>query len=226
MFLFFLILVLFSNLLFSHDIWIEKVGKDFFLNYGHHKHGHSQEEKLPYKVENVMEVKCFDKDLKIINVKVSKEYPLKVEGDCAFIYILYSSGYWTKTPYGTENVPKNKANVPIESWFSYESAKWIGSFTKSEPISEKLEIVPLNDLFSLKVGDKMRFKIYFNKKPISNVPVEYYGKVLGVTDEEGNINIKLKEKGIQLINASFTEIVNAEDKDKIIYGTSLSFEVK
>lgn len=226
MFLFFLVLVLFSNFLISHDIWIERVGKDFILNYGHHKHGHSKEEKLPYKVENVLEVKCFGKDLKIINSKVLKEYPLKVEGDCACIYILYSSGHWTKTPYGTENVPKNKANMPIDSWLSYESTKWIGSFTKSEPISEKLEIVPLNDLFSLKVGDKMQLKIYFNKKPAPNVPVEYYGKVLGVTDKEGNINIRLKEKGLQLINASITENVKAEDKDKIIYGASLSFEVK
>lgn len=226
MLLFFLFLVLFSNLLFSHDLWIEKVGEEFFFYYGHHKYGHSEEEKLPYKIENVLEVNCFDKDLKILNAEISKEYPLKIEGNCACIYILYSSGYWTKTPYGTENVPKNKAKMPIESWFSYESVKWIGSFIKSEPISEKLEIVPLNDLFSLKVGDKMRFKIYFNKKPIPNVPVEYYGKVLGVTDEEGNINIRLKENGLQVIDASLTENVNAEDKDKIIYGASLSFEVK
>lgn len=226
MFLFFMVLVLFSNFLLSHNLWIERVGKDFIFIYGHHKHVHSEEEKLPYKVENVLEVKCFDKDLKIINCKVLKEYPLKVEGDCACIYILYSSGYWTKTPYGTENVPKNKANMPIDSWLSYESTKWIGNFIKSEPISEKLEIVPLNNLFFLKVGDKMRFKIYFYKKPAPNVPVEYYGKVLGVTDEEGNINIRLKEKGLQLINASITENVKAEDKDKIIYGASLSFEVK
>ncbi len=223
---FIFILILMSPFSFSHDIWIEKGGNFYVLYYGHKGTAHQGEKEIKYDLNNVLEIQCFDENLKPQKFEVLKEYPLKISKNCSVLYILFSSGYWTKTPYGTENLPKNKVKMAVDSWLSYEVIKYIENFPKIEPVSNKLEILPLNDPFSLKEGEKMRFKVFFNKKPISNVPVTYNGKIMGLTDEEGKINIKLKVKGFQYLKASYTEEVKKEEMDKVIYTSILNFEIK
>ncbi len=223
---FIFVLILISSLSFSHNMWIERQGNFYVLHYGHRHSTHGGKKEIRYDSNNVLEVQCFDENLKAQKVDILKEYPLKIFGNCSNLYILFSSGYWTKTPYGTENLPKNKVKMAVDSWLSYESIKYIENFPKLNPISNKLEILPLNDVFSLKEGEKMRFKVFFNKKPISNVPVAYNGKPMGLTDEEGKINIKLRERGFQYIEVSYKEEVKKEEMNKIIYTSILNFEVK
>ncbi|GAB6072944.1 hypothetical protein JCM14244_13210 [Venenivibrio stagnispumantis] len=213
--------LIWSSLAFAHDLWIEKEDKNFVLYYGHRGI-----DFLKYNPENIIKIYCFDKNLNNVDFKISNPYPVKINGKCEGIYLLYSSGYWTKTPYGEKNLPKDKVDTPIESWLSYESVKRIESFIIPKPISDNLEIVALNDITKLKEGDKIRLQVFFNKRPISNIVVAYEDKPMGMTDEEGKINIRIKHSGFQNIVATYVEKINSSKADKIIYTTHLNFEVK
>lgn len=63
------------------------------------------------------------------------------------------------------------------------------------PLTNHLEITLLNNLKDLKVGDKATFLVTYDKKPLTDVVVTYFEKPIGTTDEEGKINIRIKETG-------------------------------
>ena len=151
-----------------------------------------------------------------------------INKNCAIIYIDISSGYWTKTPHGTINKPKNQIDTPIKSWLSYESVKRINLWSKNleKSFTKKLDIIPVNNPLKLQGGDKIRLLITFDGKPVKNIPVAYDGKVIGLTDSHGRINIRTKHKGLQLIETTYREKVNSEKTDEVIYTTTLNFEVK
>lgn len=212
----------------AHDLWIEKFQDKYILYYGHKYSSHSGKKLIKYNPENIQSVKCIDKNGNKIKINVKKEYPLIINENCAIIYVDISSGYWTKTPYGTINKPKSQVDTPIKSWLSYESVKRINLWSKNleKSFSKKLDIIPVNDPLKLQEGDKIRLLITFNGKPEKNIPVAYDGKYRDSTDNYGRINIKIKHKGLQLIEATYREKVYSEKTDEIIYTTILNFEVK
>ncbi len=222
-----LILFLFSSV-YAHDLWIEKSENGYVLYYGHKYSSHGGKKLIRYNPDNIQSVQCIDKNGDTVNINVKKEYPLKINENCAIIYVHISTGYWTKTPYGTVNKPKNQVNIPINSWLSYESVKRIDFWNKNleKPFSKKLDIIPINNPLELDEGDKLRLLITFDGKPVKNVAVAYDGKFRGLTDSNGRVNIRIKHKGFQLIEATFKEKINSEKADEIIYTTTLNFEVK
>ncbi|RUM50427.1 MAG: DUF4198 domain-containing protein [Hydrogenothermus sp.] len=222
------IIWLYFSLVYAHDLWIEKSQDKYVLYYGHKYSSHGGKKLIKYNPENIQSVKCIDKDGNKIEIDVKKEYPLVINKNCATIYVDISSGYWTKTPYGTINKPKNQIDTPIKSWLSYESVKRINLWSKNleKSFTKKLDIIPVNNPLKLQEGDKIRLLITFNGKPAKNIPVAYDGKVRGITDSHGRINIRIKHKGLQLIEATYREKVNSEKTDEVIYTTTLNFEVK
>jgi len=222
-----LFLLLFSFVSFPHDLWIEEAGNGFKLFYGHKHSAHSGDEIIEYNMDFVKSVKC-QKAEKVEDISFKKEYPLYFEGNCNSIYVLFSSGYWTKTVYGTKNVSKEGVENVLKSWFSVESVKYIRNYNENskKPISDSLEIVSLSDISKIKKGDKIRLKVFYGGKPKANVVVAYKDKPRGETDEEGNINITIKDSGFQVISASITEKGDGIKADEKIITTNLNFQVK
>ncbi|EDP74008.1 DUF4198 domain-containing protein [Hydrogenivirga sp. 128-5-R1-1] len=225
--LIFLIGLFLINLTYAHDLWIEKHKNNYILYYGHKHPSYGEKKLIKYNPENIQSVKCIDKDGNKIEIDVKKEYPLVINKNCAIIYVDISSGYWTKTPYGTINKPKNQIDTPIKSWLSYENVKRINLWGKNleKSFTKKLDIIPVNDPLKLQEGDKIRLLITFDGKPAKNIPVAYDGKVRGITDSHGRINIRIKHKGLQLIEATYKEKIISTKADEVIYSTTLNFEV-
>jgi len=215
------------SVVMSHDLWIEEDGGGFKLMYGHKHSSHGGEAIMEYKPEYVKYIKCLSRG-KIEDVSFEKTYPIKINRDCDEVYIMFSSGYWTKTVYGTKNVSKENEKQVVKSWLSFESVKYIKNLRDSskKPISEDLEIVPISDLSKLKSGDKLRLKIYYKGRPRKDVVVAYNDKPRGTTDEEGNINITIKETGFQVVSASISEKEDGVKADERIITTNLNFIVK
>ena len=224
---FFLILLLLSYLGFSHELWIEEKDNGFTLLYGHKYSSHGGESIMEYNPEFVKYVKC-QKGEKIEEVNFEKKYPLSFKKDCDSLFIVFSSGYWTKTVYGTKNVSKEMEENVLKSWLSVESVKYIKNYNENskKPMSDSLEIVSLSDITKLKKGDKIRLKVFYEGKPKENVVVAYKDKPRGETDEDGNINITIKDPGFQVISGSITEKQDGIKADEKIITTNLNFQVK
>ncbi|MFN3870357.1 MAG: DUF4198 domain-containing protein [Aquificaceae bacterium] len=223
-----LLIMLFLTFGYTHDLWLEKVGDRIVLYYGHIKPKEGEEGLISYKAENVLKAMCFNKEAKRVEVQIERVYPLSFPANCFAYYVLFSTGYWTKTIKGTKNLPKDKAEGPLESWLSYEGVKRLESWTETfkRPLTEDLEIVPLEDPFSVSLNSKISLKVYYRGKPVKGAVVAYQGRVVGSTDEEGNINVRIKEKGLQRISASIKEKSDGLKADYTVISTNLIFEVR
>jgi nickel transport protein len=211
----------------AHDLWLEKEGGGFSLYYGHKYSAHQGAEFVEYRPEWVREALCFDGAAEEAAFESHSAYPYRMRGDCAAAYVLISSGYWTKTPYGTENLPRSEARMPLRSWLSYESVKRIDRWNDAlaKPLAKGLEITPLKDPLSLRKGQKLRLRVSFDGKAVEGVVVAYDRKPRGQTAADGGINIRVRHGGFQVIQASFDRPHASQEADKVIYSTHLNFEL-
>ena len=226
--LFLVLLGLFSAPLLAHDLWVERDTLLHTLSYGHERSGHEGVKRLEYKPETVKEATCYNSAGQEQKAEQGKAYPVTLKGDCAATWFLVSSGYWSKTPYGTKNLPKNEAAAVMDSWLSVEAVKRIDRWGEAlvRPLGGELELAPIDNPLALKAGDKLRLRAYFRGKPAANVTVAYFGKPRGVTGADGAVNIRLNEPGFQLVQGSLELPLNDGKADKAIRSTSLQFEIK
>jgi nickel transport protein len=175
----------------------------------------------------VQGVLCVGADGREAPAEVTRSYPVTVRGACAAVYALTSSGYWTKTVHGTRNVPRDAASAVVDSWLSFEGVKRLDGWGPSlaEPITQDLELVPLEDPLSLAPGDKLHLRATFRGQPRPGVVVAYDGKPRGESDAEGRVNIRLRERGLQLIRAGFSEALDWPKADRVVYATTLVFDL-
>ncbi len=210
----------------AHDLWIERAGLTHSLIYGHERSGHEGVKTLEYPPERVLEARCFDDSGRDTGATWRRSYPAQLPGDCALSWFLTSSGYWSKTPYGTKNLPKTEAAGVMDSWRSIEAVKRLDRWSQDlqRPLTPHLELVPQENPLVLKPGDKLHLMAFFQGRPTAGVTVAYFGKPRGVTDEHGAVNIRLQEPGFQLIQASLTLPLDDGRADKTIHSSSLHFE--
>jgi nickel transport protein len=211
----------------AHDLWLEKDGGELRLQYGHKHSGHGGPTVLEYRVEWVREALCFDASGARIPFQAEEAYPFRMRGDCAAAHVSISSGYWTKTPYGTENVPKDEARMPVKSWLSHDSVKRIDHWAEplAEPLAAGLELIPLEDPLRLRKGEKLHLRVTFDGKPVEDADVAYDGRPRGRPSPDGAINIRLRHGGFQVIQAGLTRALASEKADEVIYSTHLNFEL-
>lgn len=212
----------------SHDLWIERSGTLHQLAYGHAHSGHEGTKQLEYKPEAVKNALCFKPSGDVaIRIESGFTYPATLSGDCAVSRFSLSTGYWSKTPYGTKNLPKGEAGAVIDSWLSVESVERIDHWGDglARPLTHELELTPLNNPLALKAGDKLRLRVFYQGKPAANVTVAYFGKPRGVTGADGAMNIRLSAPGFQLIQASLELPLSDGMADKAIHSASLQFDL-
>ena len=132
--------------------------------------------------------------------------------------------YYTKTPYGTQKVPKNEAKMVLKSWQSFESVKRINSDEGMAPLGVGLELSLTGALSTLHVGDKLRLLVTVDGQPKADVAVAYGERVIGASDAEGHINVKIREPGLQHVRASYTVAGDGTLCDSIVHATELNLE--
>jgi nickel transport protein len=214
--------------LLAHDLWIERDAQVLTLSYGHERSGHQGVKRLEYKPETVRQAECYNAAGQGQKTERGQAYPVTLKGDCAASWFLVSTGYWSKTPYGTKNLPKGEVGAVMDSWLSVEAIKRIDRWGDdlARPLTQELELVPTANPLALKSGDKLRLRAYYQGKPAAHVTVAYFGKPRGVTGADGTINIRLNEPGLQLVQGSLEQPLDDGKADRVIRATTLQFEIK
>jgi nickel transport protein len=214
----------------AHDLWLAREGHDLIIQYGHVGASHTGAGSIEYLPDQILRVDCFEAEGTALPVETNQEYPVRIRGLCAVTCVLFSTGYWTRTPFGTKNLPKDEVKSPLESWRSLEAVKRIDSWTDNlaQPLTYYLELTPREDPLVLDKGEKIRLLVTLRGEPVQGAAVSYAGKLRGESDRKGQINIKLKQSGLQFIQASFTEPATGEaalKTDKIVRTATLVFEL-
>lgn len=223
----FIFFIIYSNG-YAHELWFTDQNNAQILHYGHFTKAHEGSQLVDYPTHYLKQTICLDQNQQIISPSISQDNPIQIKGDCALTYVLLSSGFWTKTLEGSMNLPKNQITNPLKSWQSFESIKrikiWNEAFLK--PVTQTLELLPLQNPFLLSIEDKISLQLINNKQPVKNAIVLYNGQPRGQTDENGEINIRLKEKGLQLIQAVSRQPSDGIQADEIVHTTHFLFEIK
>jgi nickel transport protein len=212
---------------FAHALWIERTEDGLVLLLGHRHSDHGGTELLEYPLEYVVEAVCFDPG-GAPDLFEPTAAPVRFPDECAACTALLSSGYWTKTPRGTKNVPKDETDTPLRSWLSFESVKRIDRWSEAfaGPLGESLEIVPLADPTRARQGDKITVLVTFRGEPLSGVPVSYAGSTRGETDAEGRVNIRLRHAGLQVLRASHRIPLESAQADEEVHTATFVFELE
>jgi uncharacterized GH25 family protein len=173
----------------------------------------------------VKSVVCLDAAGDRRPAKTGGSAPLRIEGDCAVLYVLTSSGYWTKTTAGTKNLNKTEAAAPLGSWQSFQSVKHIARWGPGAagPLAAPLEIVPAENPFALTKGDKLTLRLLANGQPVADAMVSHDGRPRGQTDADGAVSIRVEQAGLQLIQATTRTPHAGPEADEVVHTTALSF---
>lgn len=211
----------------AHDLWIARNGDLHTLNFGHEGSGHAGAKRLEYKPEQVREASCFNAAGTALRAETGRVWAVTLRGDCAATWFLASSGYWSKTPYGTQNLPRSEAGTVLDSWLSVESVKRLDAWGEAlaRPLTGELEIVPLADPLRLKPGDKLRLMVSLDGRPAAGATVAYFGHPRGVADAQGRVNVRLRQPGLQLVQASLETPLQDGKADRLVRATALQFEI-
>lgn len=98
----------------------------------------------------------------------------------------------------------------------------------------RLEIIPLADPYSVKVGDTLKVRVQFEGKPLANVPFfglnrggEKVAKQKLITNKDGVAEVKLSGKGVWLLRlVHMRRCSDATEADWESYWAALTFEVR
>jgi nickel transport protein len=213
-------------LVHAHDLWVERQGMVHTLQYGHERSGHEGAKRLEYRPEQVRQALCFDAEGQALHAEVGLAYPVTLKGPCAVSFFLTSSGYWSKTPYGTRNLPRTEA--VLDSWLAVESVKRLDAWGSAlaRPLTRGLELVPQGNPLRLKAGDKLRLVVTLDGKPVAGATVAYFGHPRGVSGADGQVNVRLQRGGFQLVQASLATPLADGKADRLVQATALQFEIE
>lgn len=223
-----LLFLLYAELVSAHDLWLEPISPDTtVVRYGHSGVTHQGERYLAYTANSVKEARCFINET-IHNLSLSTSTPVQTAQNCDAHWVVFSTGFWSKTPQGTVNQAKNQLPAVYQSWFSQETVKQISRWTPTlaRPLTQDFELVVEENPLLLQVGDKLRLRVFDQGRPVAGLTVAYFGEPRGITDEQGRINIRIQQSGLQLVQASKTEPYRDQTQaDQLIQTTALEITI-
>lgn len=219
-----LVALLAPSLAAAHDFWLERAGSGLVLRYGHRAG-----ELLAIEQARVKAVRCLDaggtRDLLGAATFAPKE--VRLAGRCGAASATFDGGYWSLTPDGEVNRPKNQVPDAVKGWASRQFAKWVdsGSPSAGAVIGDELELVAVSDLSKAHEGDKVTVRLLHQGRPAANAIVAIDHKPLGETDSAGETRIRLRTSGVETISATLRRKVGTPEADTEVLEASLSFEV-
>jgi len=211
----------------AHDFWVEKAGTTLKVVYGHGS------QRLPYDPSSIKEVRAFDAQGKEIQVGVEKkkDSALLVPKEAAsVITMMVDDGCWVKTIMGLKKGSKRDTKKAIDFYQALDCSKAILAWGEAtgKPLGLKLEIVPLQNVFEVKVGQKLPVKVLLDGKPLPNVEVESIEhKKTAKTDAKGIAEVPLSAEGLKVITARHRmPLKDNPDVDALKLTASLTFGEK
>jgi ABC-type Co2+ transport system, periplasmic component len=209
----------------AHDFWIERQGGVFVLRYGHHGG-----EVLALNAAKIKTLTCRQGAQASRNVLASARIApkqLTFTGPCALVSAFHDGGFWSLTPDGEKNLPRNQVPDSVKSWRSQQFAKWVDvhSPMAGQPLGDGFEIVPVSDLSKVKTGNKATFRVLLAGKPLSGATLAIDHKPLGETDDQGEVRVKVRATSVESVSASFRRAVKTPEADSEVFEASLTFEV-
>jgi nickel transport protein len=209
----------------AHDFWLERQGDAFVLRYGH-RGG----EVLALDAAKIKTLTCRPGAQAPRNVLASATVSpkqLTFAGPCALVSAFHDGGFWSLTPDGEKNLPRNQVPDAVKSWRSQQFAKWVDTHSPlaGQALGDGFEIVPVSDLSKVKTGDKATFRVLLAGKPLSGVNLAIDHKPLGETDDRGEVRVKVRATTVESVSAWFRRAVKTPEADSEVFEASLTFEV-
>lgn len=222
-----LLLLLLATPALAHDLWLDRQDGRYLLRYGHAHSSHAGAGQLDYRPEIVQAALCYGSDGERRQARSEPGHPYALAGDCAVAWFRVSSGYWSKTPYGTKNLARNETTQVLDSWLSRESVKRLDAWgpALARPLGAELEIVPDADPSRLQPGEKLRLTVYAGGRPAAGVTVAYFDQPRGITGNDGRLNLRIRQGGLQLIQASRESPLQDGKADRLVETATLQFQV-
>lgn len=211
----------------AHDYWIERTADGYAMFQGHVHSSHKGEDRVPYDPNIVKRVACVQARGEVSEREPVRAYPVRVSGSCSALLVEMWPGYWSQTLTETINKPKSEVPGAVRGWRAEEAVKRVDEWTPRlmRPLSDGLELSLLEDPFRLKPGDKLRLLVTWRGQPRRGVAVAYDGNARGVTGADGEANIRIRHRGVQVLSASFEEASQDPQADKVLRGTILQLEL-
>jgi uncharacterized GH25 family protein len=209
----------------AHDFWVERAGDEFVVRYGH-RGG----EVLAIDARKVKAIRCADRSGAPRDVLPAASFApreVKVAARCDVVSVFHHGGFYSLTPDGEVNRPRNAVENAVKSWESRQFAKWVDarSPAAAAPLGDDLEIVPVTDLSTRRRGDKVTLKVLSLGKPVAGAIVAMAHKPLGETDSAGEVRVRLRATDVESVSASLRRPLQSPEADALVLEASLTFEV-
>jgi uncharacterized GH25 family protein len=208
----------------AHDFWLERLGGDLVLRYGH-RGG----ELLAIERGKVKSLLCLDKGTRrdLIGGASFAPKEVKLVARCDAASAFLDGGYWSLTPDGEVNLPKARVANAVKAWASRQFAKWVDVRSPSSGgvIGDELELVSVSDLSKAHEGDKITVRLLYQGNPAPGAIVAMDHRPLGETDSAGEARIKVRTSGVETIGATLRRKMATPEADAEVLEASLSFEV-
>lgn len=219
--------ILLGSGLSAHDLWLEAGSGGYLLRYGHIQPQGADEIALQIDLRKITEPICVTTASRTKLAFTARGGTAFAPGDCEAILLEYRGGNYTKTVEGTLPLPRNQTKNPLRSWISFEYLKSIQRWTDASrrPLGAPLELTPVTEPARWQVGEKITLLVTAGGKPQSGIVVAVHDDPRGVTDSGGMVNVRIREKGIQIFQATRKIALNRPDADEEIHTALLQFEV-
>lgn len=163
------------------------------------------------------------------DVKLATEGTYRIASASKSVIATYKAGEETKVFRGTEEdfakqVPANAPELKVgRSYGRIETFVTSGKPSEIKPVGQGLELFPLQPTTDLVVGEKAKFRVLLDGKPVPNLKVKvtpggvrFRGELNDQTvtaDAEGTVSIDWKFGGQYYLNASYPPRPEADDDD-------------
>ncbi|MBK6899234.1 MAG: DUF4198 domain-containing protein [bacterium] len=189
----------------AHDVyWTGDAATDTLVSGHLPGQTHGGEAPAPLDAKWVAWLATVDERGELRPLPVPDAAPVTVAADGVAVFALLDWGWWTKTAEGRVNSHPSQVAAPLQSWRSQATVKHLRRWHArlAAPLGRGLEITPLTDPLPSAEGDKLTFLVTLDGTPVADAAVAYGGETRGATGPDGRVNIRLREAGLQMLNAT------------------------
>jgi hypothetical protein len=209
----------------AHDFWLERQAGAFVLRYGHRDGA-----TLLLETDKVRTLRCRQAKgpvTDLLHSAVVSHTQLSLDSSCVVVSAFLDGGFYSLTPDGEKNLPRNRVPDALKAWRSKQFAKWVDARSPlaGQPHGDEFEIVPVSDLAKVKTGDKATFRVLLDGKPLPGAVLAINHKPLGETDDQGEVRVKIRSRDVESVSASFRRTLKSVEADSEVFEASLTFEV-
>lgn len=208
----------------AHDLWIERAGDAFLV-----RRGHRGGELLPLDRSKLAALRCADGrggQVDLLGRATFTATEVRVPGACAALSATYRGGFYSLTPDGERNLPKDQVPDAVKAWASREYAKWVEpGLAREVLIGDELELAPDGDLGAVQPGDKIAWRVLLAGAPVAGAVVSLDHRAIGVSDTAGVVRVRVREVGLQVVDATLRRKVATPQADELVLSASIAVEV-